>query len=185
MPHSPTKECPPRGSKGGHPDKAYKLRLAPMLCPHHASGVYPFVFICFYLWLLLWMGCSDQRISAITIKNARVRQNIPPQTLTAAYLSVHNRGPATALISASTPGAQVAEIHVVTTDGNIMRMKKIDRLPIPANGSATLQPGGNHLMLIGLKRDLTPGDSLDLTLAFAHGQVQTVRAPIVSIQAEQ
>lgn len=76
--------------------------------------------------------------------------------------------------------AEAAEIHVMTTDGNMMQKKKIDRLPIPANGSATLQPGGNHLMLIGLKRDLAPGDSLALTLAFANGQTQTVRAHVVS-----
>ena len=129
---------------------------------------------------LLGMGCGDQGTASLTIKNARVRQNIPPQRITAAYVSIHNRGPANALISASTPVAEVAEIHVMTTDGNTMRMKKIDRLPIPANGSATLQPGGNHLMLIGLERDLAPGDSLALTLAFANGQTQTVRARIVS-----
>ena len=130
--------------------------------------------------VLLGMGCREQTPVSLTIKNARVRQNIPPQRITAAYVSIHNRGPANALISASTPVAEIAEIHVMTTDGNMMRMKKIDRLPIPANGSATLQPGGNHLMLIGLKRDLAPGDSLALTLAFANGQIQTVRARIVS-----
>ena len=130
--------------------------------------------------VLLGMGCREQTPASLTIKNARVRQNIPPQRITAAYVSIHNRGPANALISASTPVAEIAEIHVMTTDGNMMRMKKIDRLPIPANGSATLQPGGNHLMLIGLKRDLAPGDSLALTLAFANGQAQTVRARIVS-----
>ena len=132
--------------------------------------------------ILLGMGCSDRDISSVTIKNAWVRQNIPPQTMTAAYLAIHNEGMATALISASTPVAEVAEIHVMTIDGNIMRMKKIDRLPIPEDGSATLQPGGNHLMLIGLRRDLAAGDSLALTLSFANGQVRTLRAPVVSIK---
>lgn len=138
--------------------------------------------LAFFLWLLFGMGCSDQSISSVTIKNAWVRQNIPPQTMTAAYFFIHNQGAATALISASTPAAEVAEIHVMTTDGNIMRMKKIDRLPIPENGSATLQPGGNHLMLIGLRRDLAPGDSLALTLTFANGYAQEVRAPVVSVK---
>ena len=134
--------------------------------------------------ILLGMGCSDRDISSVTVKNAWVRQNIPPQTMTAAYLFIHNEGMATALVSASTPAAEVAEVHVMTTDGNIMRMKKIDRLPIPEDGSATLQPGGNHLMLIGLRRDLAPGDSLALTLTFANGQVQTLQAPVVSFQDE-
>jgi copper(I)-binding protein len=146
-----------------------------------APVVYLSVFI---LWLLFGMGCSDRDSSSVIVKNAWVRQNIPPQTMTAAYLSVHNQGTATALISASTPAAEVAEIHVMTTDGNIMRMRKIDRLPIPENGSATLQPGGNHLMLIGLRRDLAPGDSLALTLTFANGYAQTFRAPVISIQNE-
>ena len=132
--------------------------------------------------ILLGMGCSDRDISSVTVKNAWVRESIPPQTMTAAYLAIHNEGTATVLVSASTPVAEVAEIHVMTTDGNIMRMKKIDRLPIPEDGSATLQPGGNHLMLIGLRRNLAPGDSLALTLTFANGQVETVRAPVVSIK---
>ena len=132
--------------------------------------------------ILLGMGCSDRDISSVTVKNAWVRQNIPPQTMTAAYLAIHNEGMATALVAASTPAAEVAEVHVMTTDGNIMRMKKIDRLPIPEDGSATLQPGGNHLMLIGLRRDLAPGDSLSLSLTFANGQVQTLQAPVVSFR---
>ena len=163
------------GASSAHA-QAQRLWFAPV--------VYPSVFICVHLWLLLGMGCSDRDISSVTVKNAWVRQNIPPQTMTAAYLFIHNQGTATALISASTPAAEVAEIHVMTTDGNIMRMKKIDRLPIQENGSATLQPGGNHLMIIGLRRDLAPGDSLALTLTFANGQVQTLRAPVVSIQDE-
>jgi len=96
-------------------------------------------------------------------------------------MAIHNTGPLTALTSASTPVADITEFHVMTHDGNIMRMKKIDRLPIPANGSATLQPGGNHLMLIGLKHDLTPGESLALTLTFANGHQQTVQALITPI----
>lgn len=141
------------------------------------------LFLIFSL-ILLGVGCSDRNISSVTVKNAWVRQNIPPQTMTAAYLAIHNEGMATALISASTPVAEVAEIHVMTTDGNIMRMKKIDRLPIPEDGSATLQPGGNHLMLIGLRRDLAPGDSIALTLTFANGYAQEVRAPVVSFRDE-
>ena len=141
------------------------------------------LFLIFAL-ILLGMGCSDRDIPSVTIKNAWVRESIPPQKMTAAYLVIHNEGMATALISASTPVAEVAEIHVMTTDGNIMRMKKIERLPIPEDGSATLQPGGNHLMLIGLRRDLAPGDSIALTLTFANGYTQTLRAPVVSFRDE-
>ncbi len=141
-------------------------------------------FIFSLVLILLGVGCSDRDISSITVKNAWVRQNIPPQSMTAAYLAIHNEGMATALISASTPVAEVAELHVMTTDGNIMRMKKIDRLPIPEDGSATLQTGGNHLMLIGLRRDLAPGDSIALTLTFANGYAQEVRAPVVSFRDE-
>ena len=130
---------------------------------------------------LLCTGCSNSNTSTITIKNAHVRQNIPPQTIAAAYMAIHNRGPQTELISASTPAADITEIHVMTTNGSIMRMKKINRLPIPANGSATLQPGGNHLMLIGLTHNLTPGDSLALTLIFASGETHKIQALITSI----
>ncbi|MDP6042389.1 MAG: copper chaperone PCu(A)C [Candidatus Latescibacteria bacterium] len=142
------------------------------------SAASPIILSLFPLFLLT---CSESTPSHITIKNVTVRQNIPPQTITAAYMAIHNTGPLTALTSVSTPAADITELHAMTHDGNIMRMKKINRLPIPANGSATLQPRGNHLMLIGLKHNLIPGDSLALTLTFTNGQQQTVQASITPI----
>jgi len=62
-----------------------------------------------------------------------------------------------------------------------MQMRKADGITIAAGGMATLQPGGNHLMMIGLKRDLVPGEVIDLTLGFQNGQTTTVRAVVKKV----
>ncbi len=133
------------------------------------------------LWTILLAVCfitCDAPGPQLTVQNARVRENIPPKKITAAYLVIQNSGPENALVAAQTDVAEVAELHVMIHDGDIMRMKKIDRIPIPANGTTTLQPGGNHLMLIGLTHDLKSGDKVAITLTFADGQTQTLHAPV-------
>lgn len=70
------------------------------------------------------------------------------------------------LISASTPDAETVEIHDHIRDGDVMRMRRIDGVDIPAEGSAVLQPGGKHLMLIGLKIPLFEETVFPMTLVF-------------------
>jgi len=62
--------------------------------------------------------------------------------------------------------SKAAELHTMTMDGNIMRMRKLDSLPLPANGKSVFAPGGNHVMFIGLKAPLKEGESFPLTLVF-------------------
>jgi copper(I)-binding protein len=72
------------------------------------------------------------------------------------------------LLSATSPAAATVEIHTMTMDGGIMRMRPLpDGLAIPARGSAALKPGGAHLMLIGLKAPLVKGTLVPVTLRFA------------------
>src|SRR3546814_17807648 len=70
------------------------------------------------------------------------------------------------LSKAASPVAEHVEIHEHVMDGNAMRMRPVDGVPLPAGGMAELQPGGYHVMLIGLKHTLTPGAPFPLTLTF-------------------
>lgn len=87
----------------------------------------------------------------------------------AAYMMIENKGSeADTLIGGSTDVAQVVEIHEIVDNNGVMEMKPLENgLEIPANGSVTLQPGGYHIMLIGLTRDLKDGMTYQLTLTFA------------------
>jgi copper(I)-binding protein len=84
----------------------------------------------------------------------------------AGYLTIRNAGPADRLLAASTPAAARLELHNVERDGEVMRMREVAAIPVPARGSVTLQPGGLHLMLIGLTAPLVVGDTIPVTLRF-------------------
>ncbi len=75
------------------------------------------------------------------------------------------------------------EIHETTIDENdVMRMRPVEGIVIPANGSAELKPGGYHIMLLNVQRDLNPGDSVAITLTFESGKTITVDAPVKALE---
>lgn len=86
----------------------------------------------------------------------------------AVYLVLHNdTSQADELVGASSEIAQIVELHKSEVDAQgVMRMLKQDTISLPANGKIMLQPGGYHIMLIGLKRDLRAGDTFQVVLKF-------------------
>jgi copper(I)-binding protein len=85
----------------------------------------------------------------------------------AAYFVIHNKGDAAdALLRVETDAARQAEIHDMMMDGTVMRMRKLDKLEIPAGKSVSVAPGGLHIMLIGLKAPLKAGDEFSARLVF-------------------
>jgi copper(I)-binding protein len=99
---------------------------------------------------------------------------------TAAYLTITNTGTAAdTLVSASSPSATSVEIHETTTDASgMMGMHPIDGIEIPAGGSVTLEPGGKHLMVMGLTTDLAVGGTLDVDLVFENAGTVKVKAEV-------
>lgn len=66
------------------------------------------------------------------------------------------------------------ELHTMTMDNNIMRMRKLDTVPVPANSDVTFAPGGDHVMFIGLKAPLKDGEKFPITLVFKKaGEIKT------------
>ncbi len=104
----------------------------------------------------------------------------PPGGTSAAYMVLINRGGAgDRLISASTDVAEVVELHETKMVDNVMQMAPVaGGIPVPANGQVELKPGGLHVMLIGLKRDLAAGETVRLTLNFERAGTVTVDAPV-------
>jgi copper(I)-binding protein len=85
------------------------------------------------------------------------------------YVTLVNHGKADALIGAESSAAQKVELHETSMAGGVMKMAPETRIPLPAGGEVRFAPGGRHLMLIGLKRPLHPGDRVPATLHFASG----------------
>lgn len=98
----------------------------------------------------------------------------------AVYMTLANGG-ATAdrLTAAKADVATAVEIHKTSMEGDVMRMQQVQEgIELPAGGQVELKPGGYHVMLIGLTRDLAVGDSFPVTLEFASGQTLTVTAEV-------
>jgi periplasmic copper chaperone A len=97
----------------------------------------------------------------------------------AVYLTLVNKGDAAdALVAARSDAANVVELHKSEMKGNVMRMVRVPRVEVPARGRTELKPGGFHLMLIGLKRDLKPGEVVKLTLRFEKSGEKEVTARV-------
>ena len=113
---------------------------------------------------------------ALTVEHAWARPTVVGQQAGGAYVILHNAG-ATAdrLLGGSTPAAERVEVHEMRMDGSVMRMRELAALELPAGKSTKLEPGGLHLMLMGLKAPLKVGDQVPLKLRFEKaGEVEVM-----------
>ena len=108
----------------------------------------------------------------------------PPGASTGAvYLTLTSKDGDT-LVGATSPASSGAGVHEMTMDGTIMRMREVTGgLPLPPGQAVTLQPGGLHIMLTGLKAPLKRGGTVQLHLTFAKSPPLDVTAPIAGIGA--
>jgi copper(I)-binding protein len=100
-------------------------------------------------------------------------------TTSAVYFVIANEGgQADALIGATTPAASQAELHQSVIQNDVAEMVPVARVDIPAGGRVEFKPGGYHVMLVGLTRDLKVGESIPLTLRFEKSGAITIDVPI-------
>ncbi len=84
----------------------------------------------------------------------------------AAYIVLKNGGAADRLVSAKSDAARAVELHTMEMSGNTMQMRPVEGIDVPANSQVELKPGGYHVMLIGLNKELKPNDTFDVRLQF-------------------
>ena len=106
------------------------------------------------------------KLGDIDIGHPYARPSLPGQQVGAGYLKLANKGADDRLVSATSPAAASVEIHSMTMDGDVMKMRQVEAIELPTGSIVKLQPGGYHLMLMGLKAPLTAGDRVPLTLKF-------------------
>jgi copper(I)-binding protein len=96
----------------------------------------------------------------------------------AGFMTIRNTGgQPDRLVSASTPIARVVELHTHIREGEVMRMRPVQNIAVPAGQTVRLRPGGLHVMLIGLNEPLRQGQEVPLTLRFERaGEVNVMLA---------
>lgn len=104
----------------------------------------------------------------LEVRDAWVRATVPGQPVAGAYLTLKSRLPQR-LISARSEVARVVEIHQMSLNDGVMRMRRIASLDLPADHEIKLAPGGIHLMLIDIQRPLLAGGQIELDLVTTDG----------------
>jgi len=134
--------------------------------------------LCF-LTVFLLLSIANAGAQGITVQDAWIRGIPPSATTTAAFMTIHNAGSDDAILkSADCEVAENVQIHTMEQVGEIMKMKEVSELRIPANGQAILAPKGYHIMLIGLVRPIKEGESIPLSLNFTDRPTVVVDAVV-------
>ncbi|HTI54308.1 MAG TPA: copper chaperone PCu(A)C [Verrucomicrobiae bacterium] len=101
------------------------------------------------------------------------------ESTAAGYVTLRNRGPERdALVAATADVAARVELHETRNMSGMMMMERLGKIELAPGARVELRPGSYHLMLIGLKRALTPGQTVTLTLEFERGGRMTTRAEV-------
>ena len=122
-----------------------------------------------------WLLAPFAAYAQVTVDKAWIRTTVAQQKTTAAYLTITSvKGGK--LVEASSPVATSVEVHEMKMDGDLMKMRDVPALPLPAGKPVEMKAGGFHMMLLGLKAPLNAGDVVPIKLVIedAKGQRQTV-----------
>ena len=112
---------------------------------------------------VLMSALFSQAQAQVTVKDAWVRATVAQQKATGAFMQLQSSQDAK-LISAQSPVAGVVEVHEMSMDGGVMKMRAVPSLALPAGKAVELKPGGYHVMLMDLKGQVKDGDTVPVTL---------------------
>jgi copper(I)-binding protein len=119
----------------------------------------------------------------ITVQNAWVRPTVGEQDATGAYLTITSQEPI-ALVGVATPAAEIAEVHEMKMDGDIMRMRMAERIEMKAGEPLELKPGGYHVMLMALTSPIEAGQEIELSLQFEKADGSKVEMPVKAVAGQ-
>ena len=115
--------------------------------------------------LLLSVSLVSAQPAAVKVEGAWTRATVQGQKGTGAFMNI-TAAQGTRLVGVSSPVAGVAEVHEMKMDGDVMKMRAIPGLDLPAGKTVQLKPGSYHLMLMDLKRPLLKDSTVPVTLRF-------------------
>lgn len=133
------------------------------------------------------LGLSAPVLAQTTVSDAWIRASVPQQQSTGAFM-VLTADTDSKLVGVASPAAKMVQIHEMTMNGEIMGMREVKSLDLPAGKPVHLDPEGYHVMLMGLAQQAKEGDEVPLTLTIesAKGEIQTldIKAPVRPLNAE-
>lgn len=141
--------------------------------------------LCLLRMTLIAAGCAipadEMQAQPVTVKDAWVRAPAPGQKVAGAYMELLSRTHMALTAVASSAAARV-ELHSTSMEEGVMRMRPVARIELPAGKPVKLAPGGLHVMLVGIKQPLKPGDKVPLTLTVQRADLAS--RSIFTVQAE-
>ena len=115
------------------------------------------------LTLAALMFAAFPVMAQVTVKDPWVRATVPQMKNTGAFMQITSVQDAR-LVEASSPVAGVVEVHEMTMERDVMKMRAIKGLDLPAGKPVELKPGGYHVMLMDLKEQMKEGATVPVTL---------------------
>ena len=123
------------------------------------------------------------KLGSITIGHPYARSTVPGQPAGGGFLKLDNQGGDDKLLAATSPVSKAVELHTMSMDGDVMRMRQVDAIDLPAGKTVELKPGGLHMMFVGLKAPLKAGDKFPLVLKFEKAGEVTVEVHVETPKA--
>ncbi len=138
--------------------------------------------------LTAFIMVSTPALAGMTVSDLRARPSLGAARNSIVWMTIRNdSGASDRLLRAESTVADRVELHthVMEKRGDrvIMRMRPVPDIPVPARGEARLAPGGLHVMLIGVRRPLRPGDDFVLRLVFENAPSLEVTVPVLKLSA--
>ena len=126
---------------------------------------------------------SDEfRVGDIKIEKPFARATVPAQKAGGGLLTIENKGAADRLLSASSPASKTMELHTMSMEDNVMKMREVKAIDVPAKGKVELKPGGLHLMFIDLNGPLKAGEVVPVKLRFEKAGEVEIKVKVIDMK---
>jgi copper(I)-binding protein len=132
------------------------------------------------MWAAAQLVCAGD---ALSVGDPYARAVPPGQPNSAVFMQITNVSDQDrALVAADSDASNVVELHTHRNEDGMMKMRRVEKIDLPAGETVILEPGGLHVMLIGLTRALEPGGDVAVTLRLDDGSEIPIAAPVRKIQ---
>jgi copper(I)-binding protein len=129
------------------------------------------------LMACLVLAATGSAWAQVTVTSPWVRSTVPGQTGTGAFMTLVSKDGGR-LVGAASPVAGVVELHEMSMDNNVMKMRAVPAVDLPAGREVQLKPGGYHVMLLDLRRPLKAGDKVQVELRLETRDGKRVTQPV-------
>jgi copper(I)-binding protein len=109
------------------------------------------------------VAAAAPALAQVKVSDPWVRATVPHQSATGAFMKIESPHDAR-LVSASSPVAGIVELHEMKMEKEVMKMRAVPAVALPAGKEVELKPGGYHVMMMNLKGQMKAGDSVPITL---------------------